>query len=986
MRAIAIFTLKSLRANRVRSLVTIAGVALAAALLTAVMTTYTSLNGFLYDSEAQMSGTWMAKAHGSDAAAMEADIEKARESPDPPLMAILQDVGFGELSAAQQDALGHYLPIASYAGDIEGLCAISPEEGRLPEEPDEIMLPSLWKTHGLARIGDTITVSVGQRRAVATEEATHDSEDASIYHEYDASVYLADSTESDTIQDGSPLDSSMGYLDAAQDGGSFDEELVDIEERSYTVVGFSKPYSYALSKGTGLMGLVGTDPAASGSVSAFLSFTGIDSMAQVEERTEALFPTAHDSYHTALLRYLGIRGGGAVWDTFAGLASILSAVIIIACVSLIYNAFAISVAERASQFGLLASIGASRRQLRRAVLIEGLAVALIGIPAGLLIGLGGCAITFQAIGPMISSVLTEGSVPFGMTIAAWGLGASALLTLATVLVSVLVPAWRVGRVSPIEALKRNRDGNVSARGAKDAHRDTDPARLWRARGIITRLFGIGGLLARTNAKRSRAKGRAASLSLALAIVLLMTAGSLNASISSLVSAADNSVDYDIAVSAQITADDATIEDDIAFFEGAYETMRETPGAEALGWYLGDMLPMVLPDDMVGETFKSNNLASNGAGYRDDGTFGALTTIFYLDDASFDAYAREAGADPQAFYDPSAPKAIGIGCAYSYFDGKYQQVETFTSTGKVRMLVGGRCEGTEIDGFSFYAWTDESGRKHLEFVPYEVKDDRSKDLIDLDLDAYGAARTVLDLESIDTKDIEVACVTQIAPPLVSQHADLMQLIMPLSMAAAESAPAPSPSFRSAFDARDLPHAEVAKGLEESFNAFAQAPEDSVIPHDIVFFSINDYVAQAESTHMIALIVNVFCLLFTVILTLIAMANVFNTVTNGLILRKREFAVMRSIGLSNRQFRSMIANECIAYGLRGLVPGLIVSFVIAYAVHSVVGLSMGGVAFQIPWAYLALALCLTFGAMLASVAYGMYRCKADNVVEALRLDSI
>ena len=60
-------------------------------------------------------------------------------------------------------------------------------------------------------------------------------------------------------------------------------------------------------------------------------------------------------------------------------------------------------------------------------------------------------------------------------------------------------------------------------------------------------------------------------------------------------------------------------------------------------------------------------------------------------------------------------------------------------------------------------------------------------------------------------------------------------------------------------------------------------------------------------MIATVVNVFCLLFAVILALIAMANVFNTVTNSLILRRREFAVMKSVGLSNRQFRAMVAED-------------------------------------------------------------------------------
>ncbi len=139
-------------------------------------------------------------------------------------------------------------------------------------------------------------------------------------------------------------------------------------------------------------------------------------------------------------------------------------------------------------------------------------------------------------------------------------------------------------------------------------------------------------------------------------------------------------------------------------------------------------------------------------------------------------------------------------------------------------------------------------------------------------------------------------------------------------------------------------------------------------------------------MLATIVNVFCLLFTVILALIAMANVFNTVTNSLILRRREFAVMRSIGLSNRQFRRMIMDECMSFGIAGLIPGLVISAGISYLLYAVIGQSMEGLMFNLPWGYVGLAVAMTVLAMGVSVAYGMHRCKADNVVEALRSDAI
>lgn len=156
--------------------------------------------------------------------------------------------------------------------------------------------------------------------------------------------------------------------------------------------------------------------------------------------------------------------------------------------------------------------------------------------------------------------------------------------------------------------------------------------------------------------------------------------------------------------------------------------------------------------------------------------------------------------------------------------------------------------------------------------------------------------------------------------------------------------------------------------------------------MAFYSFNDYIEQRDSNQMIATVVNVFCLLFAVILALIAMANVFNTVTNSLILRRREFAVMKSVGLSNRQFRAMVAEECVAWCVRGLVPGVLLSLFVSFLLWQVISGSMTGLPFTLPWNYVALACVMTAVAVGASVAYGMHRCRADNVVEALRADAV
>lgn len=196
----------------------------------------------------------------------------------------------------------------------------------------------------------------------------------------------------------------MGYLDSEADEGKFDEELTDVTERSYTVVGFAATDNWTLMTGAGPAALT-ADASATGDIQAFLELSGISTVKQVRERTAELFPDADVQTHINLLRYMGISDHGSIWQTFFYLVAILAVIIIAACVSLIYNAFAISVNERMRQFGLLASIGASKRQLRRSVLLEGGIIAIIGIPIGIAVGLGACAGIFAWLGTSIASIL-----------------------------------------------------------------------------------------------------------------------------------------------------------------------------------------------------------------------------------------------------------------------------------------------------------------------------------------------------------------------------------------------------------------------------------------------------------------------------------------------------------------------------------------------------------------------------------------------------
>ena len=212
--------------------------------------------------------------------------------------------------------------------------------------------------------------------------------------------------------------------------------------------------------------------------------------------------------------------------------AVLAVVIVVAGVSLVYNSFAISVAERTRMFGLLSSLGASKRQLRRSVLTEALLLAVVGIPVGLALGLLGCMIVFHFTGAGLASMFDVDT--YGLTVrvvvSPTALALSAALALVTVLVSAWVPAIRASRVSAVDAIRQTKDVRLTRhtrrqlaranRRSKHAGGSVDT----RFRGIAARLFGIPGFIAHRNLSRATSKGRVTVAALAISVALLIVAG------------------------------------------------------------------------------------------------------------------------------------------------------------------------------------------------------------------------------------------------------------------------------------------------------------------------------------------------------------------------------------------------------------------------------------------------------------------------------
>ncbi len=955
MKAMTSFTVKSLRDSAARTAVTIAGVALAAALLVAVLSSYVSATDYLLRNEATANGTWMSQVVLPDDEKTREEIALAEDATDVETLATLQDVGFAGLSNEQRVTLGIYLPILTGTGSIEELCGVRVAEGRLPQNAAEIMLPSTWQRGSTIALGDTITLDVGTRRAVlAPGEQGSMSGGSFAIGDYDPEF----EPKGYSIEDGSALNSTMGYLDSEADEGKFDEELTDVTERSYTVVGFAATDNWTLMTGAGPAALT-ADASATGDIQAFLELSGISTVKQVRERTAELFPDADVQTHINLLRYMGISDHGSIWQTFFYLVAILAVIIIAACVSLIYNAFAISVNERMRQFGLLASIGASKRQLRRSVLLEGGIIAIIGIPIGIAVGLGACAGIFAWLGTSIASILGGQWSSFYL-IVDWRVVLFAMaLTALTVLVSVWIPALRAARVSPIDALRQSSTIKLSNR-AQRASRQRD-VRLapWKHRGIAGSVFGIGGQLASVNHRRNASKGRAASVSLALAIILLMTAGSLSTQLDMFTKVAGNLSDADVSMTVSMDpTDERTATSSVIEATGtdAYVQACAVENVTPLGWGFVAAHTGLVPPTMAGSALSNAVTPSSLV----DGDVPTPLYIAYLPADEFAAYAKDNGIELPEGGD--TPVAIGVRDGYSNTGTMYSYDELFARTGTLDIVTGIKGDDTAMASIMVTDTTDD-GRQTLEFMRWE----KNGGYTDQKLAPDQLVRTPVQI--VGLADKRPACATSSSGAMIVASLESAN-VLPL-IGATDNL-----YFSAAFDTTD---GEAAvKALSPLSTVFEDAG------YKVYYNQVTDHKAQEQSMTMMVTVVNLFCFLFSFILTLIALANVFNTMTNGLILRKREFAVMESIGMGACQFRSMIGCECIGYGLRGLIPGIIVSFGVSYLLYMALGVSMRGLPYTPPWMYLVLGCGLVIVVMAASVLYGLHRCRKGDIVDALRME--
>ena len=901
-------TLESLKKNRTRTIVTIIGIMLSAAMICASTTFVSSMQNFVLRCEIYSSGDW----HGAVYDAAYKDYEDIRDSGKVSSAAYAQVLGYAKIDSANE----HKPYLYVLGGDVaSGYFETMPVHlilGTLPKDPTEIILPEHLTSNGKVNytLGDTVTLEVGDRTLDGRRLGQ------------DTPVYTYDSETQVEIMSG--------------------ERLENTEPRTYTVVGIYERPTFEDYSAPGYTALTAADTK-SADQSPIHCYFKLHKPAGVYDFMKEMGYTQEYryAYNTKVLLYSGTAPFDSFLTAFYSLAAIIIALIVFGSVSLIYNAFSISVSERTKQFGLLSSVGATKKQLRRMVLFEALAVSAVGIPLGILVGIGGIGITLLLIGDKFSSIV-RADIPMRICVSWQAVLIAAAIALITVLISAWIPSKRATRVSAVEAIRQSMDIKVSGR----------PVRTSK---LAYKLFGLPGVLAGKHYKRNRKKYRTTVVSLFMSIVLFVSAAAFTDYMMESAEGGLASDQFDLIYAAESDASAAMTPD--ALLELLFSEQNVTGGTYTKKQFLQGDISREYVTAMFADRFADFGMEREDAAPKELGISGYL---YFVADAEFNRLLEKYNLKEADYYDRDKPLGIALDRNIE-FDRRLEKYVTLDT------LKGDGCviEGlyyVEIDGYYRKdSRIDENGNK---VVLYQNRDNEN-DIIELPYEESFAKYTLRSEKTIEEAPFFVSRSTPVA----------INMIYPYSMLESVVPEAALNQFR------NTEYFLTSSNHAASFENLATVLTENGLSSRQLF----DYAANAETNRNVITIIRVFAYGFIVLISLIAAANVFNTISTNISLRRREFAMLKSVGMTQKGFRRMMNYECLLYGSKALLLGLPVSCGITYLIYRAVTTAYE-TSFHLPWAAIGIAVLSVFLVVFATMMYAMRKVKKDNPIDALKNENL
>ena len=841
-------TIKNLRLNKKRTIVTIIGIILSTALMVGIGLLFSSFQDLMIRDTIGYSGKYEAKYNDVDLIKLN-DIKNKNftyfyEKP----------IGFSKIESSNE--YKPYMYITSV--NREYFDELKLIEGDIPKNENEIVISNHVITNGGLdyKVGDIVTFTYGSRNI-------------------DGNITLANSE----LVDGEFLTNK----------GTHTYKIVGIVDRS----NFE---SYSASGYTTFTLDVNSDK---GNANLYVMFNKNKKIIkQSEELAKELNYIGDINYNSTLLALYGESTYGNVMSSIGGMMIIMLSLVSIGCIIVIYNSFAISVMERKKEFGLLSSIGATKRQLSHTVFFEAVFVGVIGIILGILgayIGIGCVVVVINnLIGDMLEYKLHLVTNPLFIII-------PVIFMIIVIGVSAFIPSRRASKVSPIEAIRQNDDIKINKKKIRTSK-------------LVLKLFGIEGEIALKNIKRNKKKYRVTIVSLFISIVLFISFSSYMNYTLNTASSVMGEVPYDYQIS--YFGDDNNKE----ALDKINEIVKSSDVKEYVSYSVGNL-------SIIGNyTYSDEYLDFYKSAYGDDG-IKALNNLKYqniyilvLDDNSYNKYKKLIGLDKDSVILLNRFKGV------SYGNNKR--------------------------------------------VNYDIPVINSGD-INIKICNFDDDEENVDTTKYCNKNIDNIFVTNKSFDLIEEfsYMDDFKLIVNKKL------------YDSILDGgTNFTQFNI---ISDNTNNIDKLTKELDKYNNVNYINIKESMKQ---TNNLILVVKILMYGFISLVTLIGVTSVFNTISTSMALRKREFAVLRSIGLTRGGFNKMLFFESLFFGMKSLIFALPVSIGVTILIHYSLADMVSISTIIIPWKAIIISIVSVFIIVLLTMMYSSSKIKKHNIIEQIREENI
>ena len=877
-------TLKNLRLNKVRTIVTIVGIMLSAALITVVSGMALSGRQTMIDAQMVYGGNYDVALDIIDNSV----IETARNNRNVKNAFYKERLGYARTKNADGEICDY--SVLAMSENTYGNCfKIDLIKGKFPTNSGEAVVTKAFKTQDGkdVKIGDKITLDVG----VLTDKDGNVLDEEGIHN-----LLQKDFNKCSIIDTVKRTYTVTGIIERPKTSELYDPSNFSM---IYTVSDEKAPVEAIRTKHMNKLYIAYT-PQSEGNylqnTADILGFKADDmnnvSSDEISPEDQQTSGVNGYSFNTTLLAMKGYGGSEGTNVMIFSLAVIIIIIVMLASVFVIRNSFAISITEKTSMYGMLASVGATKRQIRRNVLFEGFILGLIGIPLGILLGLGVNAILIAILNSVLGDVLSGASFVF--VTPTIPIICAIVLSAVTIFCSSFFIALRASRIPPLVAIRGNKDIKV---------KNNKP---YRTSKLTKKLFGVGGEIASKSLKRSRKKYRTTVISIVVSVAMFIAVSAFMDYGMTFTDHYYGNADYSYMV--------------VGIDSKQAQTIEKMPEIE-------NYLTVGLQYGYVSADVPVNECGKNFLYDEPDGSksFGAEFLEFEHD--TFVQICRELELDYN--------KVKGGVLVYSQVTpdnsesgNSSKPMKLFDKTAPTKFTV----HGNDDEGNALI-----TGKLKVSSVFDEIP--KSADSVIGEGTIFGQGLIIGEQGVISPQLGEHGCgITLYAN--TSDHTSLTNRIESMS----------------------------GTGDSESY------------------ISIFDYEEIVRQFNAIMLIVGIFIYGFIGAISLIGLTNIFNTISTNMQLRSKEFASLKSIGMTKKEFNRMIRLESLMYGIKSLLIGIPLGVLGVFAIFSAFSIGNVPMSFVFPWKAILISIAVVFVAVWLIMKYSISKVNKQNIIETIRNDNI